>query len=108
MPTKHYLCPITTLPSSGARGFELQSQSVFVVTQPDTLRVFVNRCPHLGTPLEFMPDQFLSHDGAWIQCSTHGALFDKTQGLCVHGPCSGQTLTVCEHLIEEDALYVYI
>ena len=31
-------------------------------------------------------------DGALLLCSSHGALFEKSTGLCVAGPCAGRTL----------------
>jgi nitrite reductase/ring-hydroxylating ferredoxin subunit len=37
-------------------------------------------------------DQFLSDDGRFIVCSTHGALFRIEDGHCLDGPCIGQAL----------------
>jgi nitrite reductase/ring-hydroxylating ferredoxin subunit len=37
-------------------------------------------------------DQFLSDDGRFIVCSTHGALFRIEDGHCLDGPCVGQAL----------------
>jgi nitrite reductase/ring-hydroxylating ferredoxin subunit len=52
----------------------------------------VNRCPHAGHPLNLLPGRFLSPDGTLILCSSHGALFEKSTGLCVAGPCAGRGL----------------
>jgi nitrite reductase/ring-hydroxylating ferredoxin subunit len=51
-----------------------------------------NRCPHRGTPLDWVPGRFLSADGALLQCATHGARFRFEDGLCVAGPCRGERL----------------
>jgi nitrite reductase/ring-hydroxylating ferredoxin subunit len=37
--------------------------------------------------------EFLSDDGRWIVCATHGALYEPATGLCAAGPCAGDTLT---------------
>lgn len=54
---------------------------------------FVNRCPHAGTPLNMFPERFYDRSGEFLLCSTHGALFQPSDGLCVRGPCVGQCLT---------------
>jgi nitrite reductase/ring-hydroxylating ferredoxin subunit len=51
-----------------------------------------NRCPHRGTPLDWVPGRFLSPDGAALQCATHGARFRFADGLCIAGPCPGERL----------------
>ena len=58
----------------------------------DVVRVFENRCPHRGTPLDWRPDEFLDRSGDHLVCATHGALFDKNDGICVAGPCAGDAL----------------
>jgi nitrite reductase/ring-hydroxylating ferredoxin subunit len=59
----------------------------------DEVHAYVNRCPHAGRQLNIMPDRFLTPDGSLIQCQAHGALFEKTTGECVGGPCVGESLT---------------
>jgi nitrite reductase/ring-hydroxylating ferredoxin subunit len=53
---------------------------------------YVNRCRHMTTPLDFVRDQFFSEDGRHLMCYTHGALYEPSTGLCVSGPCKGQSL----------------
>ena len=53
---------------------------------------FVNRCPHLGTELDWQPGEFFDVAGLYLVCSTHGALFEPKTGLCVAGPCRGASL----------------
>ena len=62
---------------------------------PDGLRGFVNKCPHLGLPLETFPDRFLNALGDALICSAHGAHFDAT-GHCLAGPCVGEALVPLE------------
>jgi len=90
------VCRLSEL-EGGARGFTLGSGDWplrgFVVRVGDTVRGYLNRCPHAGHPLDLLPQRFLTADGALILCSSHGALFEKASGYCVAGPCAGQALT---------------
>lgn len=91
------LCRLQEIPDGEARGFDLgpglEPREVFVVRDGRRLHGYVNACPHLGTPLEFQPDRFLTADGSFILCSTHGALFRIEDGYCIAGPCAGRSLT---------------
>lgn len=53
---------------------------------------YVNRCPHVGTPLDLLPGRILAADGLHFICATHSALFEPASGLCVKGPCVGRRL----------------
>ena len=52
----------------------------------------MNRCPHVGTPLDWAENEFLDREGRHIVCATHGALFRIDDGRCVAGPCQGDRL----------------
>ncbi|WP_421708021.1 Rieske (2Fe-2S) protein [Algihabitans sp.] len=54
---------------------------------------YLNSCPHLGVPLEMVPDRFMNAAGTHVICRTHGALFEPATGYCISGPCAGQALT---------------
>ena len=64
----------------------------FVVRFRNRVSAFVNRCPHLGTELDWQPGEFFEESGLYLVCSTHGALFDPLTGKCVAGPCRGASL----------------
>ena len=59
----------------------------------DGVAAFVNYCPHAGHPLNFRPHKFLTPDRNLILCCSHGALFERDNGLCIAGPCAGRSLT---------------
>lgn len=75
----------------------------FVFARKGILFAYLNRCPHLGIELNWMPGRFLDVDGHFIQCSTHGALFTPERGDCIAGPCQGDALTALE-VVEQDGL----
>jgi len=56
------------------------------------VRAYVNRCPHMGTELDWQPGDFFEESGLYLVCATHGALFEPATGYCVAGPCRGATL----------------
>lgn len=91
------LCRPEEIADGTARGFVLGQraarQEVLVHRHGQDLRAYVNACPHVGTPLDWQPDRFMSPDGRHLQCATHGALFRVEDGLCVAGPCRGRRLT---------------
>ena len=64
----------------------------FLVNERGNFHAYVNRCRHMPTPLDFIRDQFVSEDGKYLMCYTHGALYEFATGLCVAGPCKGDAL----------------
>jgi len=90
------VCRLAEL-GNGARGFTIGNGDWplcgFAVKVGDTVRGYLNRCPHAGHPLDLLPQRFLTADGTLILCSSHGALFEKASGYCVAGPCLGRSLT---------------
>lgn len=90
------LCRADAIAEGRARGFVLgagaQRQFVFVVKTNGILRGYLNSCPHAGTPLEMVADDFFDREGRYLLCHTHGALFRPEDGVCVAGPCVGARL----------------
>lgn len=108
---EYHLCRIDEISDPGARGFEFGQGSerleFIALRRGDLIRVFINECPHQGTPLEIFPDRFLTRDGKYLLCSTHGAEFRFDDGLCLKGPCKGQALKMAGFRIENGVLKAY-
>jgi nitrite reductase/ring-hydroxylating ferredoxin subunit len=64
----------------------------FVVRRGDEVFAYQNYCMHVGHPLNWQPDRFLTENGDLIVCASHGALYEIDSGVCVSGPCPGKTL----------------
>lgn len=96
-PAGERLCALDDIPSPGAKGFRFrQDDAVFagvVVRRGDQLFGYVDSCPHAGWPLAGPSGRFLTRENDLILCGGHGALFRIEDGVCVAGPCPGQTLT---------------
>ncbi|HYC37669.1 MAG TPA: Rieske 2Fe-2S domain-containing protein [Usitatibacter sp.] len=68
----------------------------FAVRHHGHALAYVNRCPHVGTELDWNPGEFFDETGVFLICSTHGALFEPNNGYCVAGPCRGASLQPLE------------
>lgn len=78
----------------------------FVVRQGDAVYAYQNYCMHVGHPLNWKPDEFLTKDKSKIMCASHGALYDIETGECVAGPCPGKLLRRIEARIENGEVVV--
>jgi nitrite reductase/ring-hydroxylating ferredoxin subunit len=92
---RRLLCRAEDIPEGAVRGFPPLPDGrlgLIALRWGGVLRVYVNACPHLGLPLEILPDRFLDATGRFLVCSAHGARFRPEDGRCVCGPCAGQAL----------------
>lgn len=104
------LCQLDEIDDGESAGFvmELDGQrtGLIAVRQGDYVVLYVNSCPHILAPLDFMPGRFLTPEKDMILCSTHGALFRIEDGECVHGPCIGKHLTPVECTVRDGAVWL--
>jgi nitrite reductase/ring-hydroxylating ferredoxin subunit len=103
------LCHLEELADCTSKGFPPATAGfagLFAVRQGGAVHVYVNSCPHLGVPLDWMPHRFLSTDGRRIVCATHGAEFRIADGLCLQGPCQGDRLEPIMIQIKDGILLV--
>jgi len=64
----------------------------FVIRRGDDILAYRNECRHIPMSMDWVDNRFLSRDGCYIQCATHGALYEIGTGLCVEGPPAGESL----------------
>ncbi|SDW91238.1 Rieske (2Fe-2S) protein [Marinobacter mobilis] len=102
----HTACALNALEDKQAAEFTLDDTPGFVIAHKGELRAYVNRCPHLGIELNWMPGRFLDAEQCFIQCATHGALFSLDKGLCIAGPCQGEALQQLDTRIDQDQILV--
>lgn len=106
------LCKISEIEDPGSKGFNIDHQGrdidLFVVHKDGAFHAFINSCPHTGANLEWLEDQFLDMDKAFIQCATHDALFEVDSGLCVAGPCVDDHLTAIELELKNDTIVAHL
>lgn len=89
------LCPVAMIPDGGVHAVTVTLStgpvSVLLTRLGDRVQAFHNECPHAGRRLDWAPNRFLMEHGHVI-CASHGAAFTLDTGLCVGGPCRGQSL----------------
>lgn len=74
-------------------------EALVVLDDTGAVRAFANVCQHVPIPLDAGSRRFLDEEG-FLVCATHGALYRRSDGLCVQGPCRGRSLSpvaVVEH-----------
>ena len=108
------LCAVNDVPENGSNGFIIETDKgrfgAMIIRQKtevdDAFFVYVNSCPHIGSPLDLQPGRFLNQDGTHIICTTHGALFRIDDGYCVSGPCAGANLMALDAMQRDGDIYV--
>lgn len=96
------VCEAESIPPGGAKAFSLSRvmpdgearpfRIVIVRVKPREFVGYVNVCPHEKVWLNIGGGTFFSDDKALLQCGRHKARFDIASGLCVDGPCQGESL----------------
>jgi nitrite reductase/ring-hydroxylating ferredoxin subunit len=111
-PAGRVLCQLDDIEDGQAKGFTLSDgpdpREIFVVREDGRVFGYLNSCPHLGTPLNWDGDRFISDDSGLILCATHGALFEIEDGECVSGPCAGQALEAVPVALDAEGRVVLI
>ena len=101
---------VDELEDPGCREFQIGSGDWpfrgFVVRQGDSVYAYQNFCAHVGHPLNWVPDGFLSKDRRSIQCASHGARYEIHTGLCFRGPCVGKSLHRVAAEVRDGIIYV--
>jgi nitrite reductase/ring-hydroxylating ferredoxin subunit len=101
-----YLCKIDDIPINGTLGFdpfEKGHNTVFVVNTKVGPVAYKDICPHYGTTtLPWRKNNYLNSAATKIICAAHGAEFEINSGLCVSGPCLGQSLITVPLIVCED------
>ncbi|HEY9217137.1 MAG TPA: Rieske (2Fe-2S) protein [Phenylobacterium sp.] len=96
-PAGTQLCALEDLADPGSKGFRFRHERLlfagFVIRIGEEVRGYVDSCPHAGWPLSALPDRYLTRAPEQILCAGHAALFRPLDGVCISGPCMGESLT---------------
>ncbi|HWF17929.1 MAG TPA: Rieske 2Fe-2S domain-containing protein [Verrucomicrobiae bacterium] len=80
----------------------------FVARFQGKLVAYENRCQHLPVRLDFPDAKLFNRDGTHFICQNHNAIYEPSTGLCVRGPCEGQTLRALEIQIVQGEVWVLV
>lgn len=110
MATTHRLCANNALIDNSTLEINIEinkhTHPGFLLVTDKKVFCYINSCPHTGATLNWNPNQFLDVNQEFIQCSLHGALFEKSSGLCIRGPCVGTNLQVLPVELREEFWYL--
>ena len=109
VPQPERLCALADVPDGRAFGVEAPVRGVVealvLLRRGDSVRAFLNVCPHAGRRLDWAPDQFLVTGDGKLVCAAHGATFLIPSGECVAGPCRGQALREVPVEVRDGTIY---
>lgn len=92
------LALLDDLPDGGLLEVEAEvdgsAESLILHRDGDSVRAWLNICPHAGRRLDWAPGKFLLSKDGLLVCAAHGASFELREGACVAGPCRGDSLRV--------------
>jgi len=91
------ICRLDDLPEREGKPFLVRnpagrSVDIVLVRRGDEVFGYVNACPHTGMMLDGGSNEFMTLDQTHILCLIHGAEFQLHDGLCISGPCFGDSL----------------
>lgn len=90
------LAALDALPDGGLLEVEAEvdgtAESLILYRDGDSVRAWLNICPHAGRRLDWAPGKFLLSKDGLLVCAAHGASFELREGACVAGPCRGDSL----------------
>ena len=105
-----FICALESLSDPGSYGFSLdcagETVDGFVVRRDGECFGYRNRCPHTGSPLDWVEHQFLDIEGTLIQCAVHDARFLIDTGECILGPCPGESLESLPITVQGENVYL--
>lgn len=108
--SKTYLCRQDEISEQQCKEFVIKDSmpvlEIFLTQWNKQIYAYKNSCPHTGVTLNWQPDQFFDITGQFFLCSTHGAMFRINDGVCVHGPCVGASLTPLTLVFMDGAIFL--
>ncbi|MCB1565133.1 MAG: Rieske 2Fe-2S domain-containing protein [Rhodanobacteraceae bacterium] len=103
------LCTVDAVPEGGALAatamIDGEEESLILLRRDGAIGAFLNVCPHAGRRLDWAPGEFLFSSGKLV-CAAHGATFSVPDGLCVAGPCRGESLREVSVEIRDGAVFL--
>ena len=108
-PVGKALCRLHDIPDGGGTSVDAVladvQENIVLMRQGEQVQAYLNICPHAGRQLDYAPGQFLLNKGTLI-CAAHGASFNQSDGLCIAGPCKGESLRAVSVHVHGDEVFL--
>lgn len=82
-----------------------EDRTGFVIRYGSHVYAYLNRCAHVPIELDWNEGEFFESSGAYLMCSTHGALYVPESGRCAGGPCRGGSLRAIAVFEQDDQVF---
>ena len=110
-----YVCSDEVLPILGVEVVELERpggrgprRQAMVTRLPNgELRAYLNLCKHIPVPLDSYRGEVIEPGGERVLCRTHGAAYRREDGLCVEGPCEGESLDPVRVELRDGEIFIH-
>lgn len=83
---------LDAVPDPGGAPADYEALPILIVRSGDTVKAYINVCPHQGRPLCLPSGKTLVSEGRYVVCPFHGASFDIETGACAGGPAGKSAL----------------
>lgn len=104
IPSGTYLMALDDIPDPGGRPAQIEDLPVLMIRSGQTLRAYINVCPHAGRPLCLASGRTLVKEDILV-CPFHGASFDIASGQSQGGPAGQSSLKPVEIAVRDGEIY---
>ena len=82
-------------------------EGILVRLADGQMRAYKNECRHLPMRLDDRePRELWDASGRYLVCSSHGARYQPSDGLCVGGPCEGSHLKALPIEVQDGEVFL--
>jgi len=102
------ICSTDTLSNGGSLKFHIlegdRPIEAFLIRFDEEYYAYKNRCAHMSLTLDLDDNDFFTIDFRGLICKTHGAVYYPNDGLCISGPCLGESLEAIQIEVRGNAV----
>ncbi len=81
-------------------------QAVVLFRYQGRVYAYLNRCVHMGRPLDAEAGSIFDDAGQYLRCSVHGLIYDPVTGECGSTLCAGERLQPVRLIEEAGTIYI--
>ena len=105
------LAAVDDIPAEGIRFSyregPFDEEGILLRLSSGEVRAYKNECRHLPMRLDDRePRELWDPNRRYLVCSSHGARYQPSDGLCVSGPCEGSHLKTLPIEVNEGVVYL--